>query len=104
MAGRLRWNPLPARATALDGALPGVEDQGAVVLVSVLVCDTGLVVTAETKHTRCFAEKSVTSAHSEFSKYINNYTPCWSYLRLAATISSAVEPACHGGGGAPCRQ
>lgn len=49
MAGRLRGNPLPARAIDLDRALPRLVDQRALVLVSVLVCDTGLVVTVKTK-------------------------------------------------------
>lgn len=45
MAGRLRGAPLPAWTIGLDGAVPQLEDQRAVVLVSVLVYDAGLVVT-----------------------------------------------------------
>lgn len=52
MAGRLWRSPLLARTADLDGAFPDVEDQGAVVLVSVLVCDTRLVVTVQGKQTR----------------------------------------------------
>ena len=49
MAGRLRGNPRPAWAIGLDRALPRLEDQRAVVLVSVLVCDTCLGVTVKRK-------------------------------------------------------
>lgn len=56
VAGRLRGNPLPARTTVLDGALPRVEDQRAAALVSLLVCDAGLVVAAKTKQMSCLTQ------------------------------------------------
>lgn len=45
--GRLRGSPLPAWPTRLDRALCGLRDQRTVVFVSVLICDTGLVVTVQ---------------------------------------------------------
>lgn len=45
VAGRLCGAPLPAWTIGLDRAVPQLEDQRAVVLVSVLVYDAGLVVT-----------------------------------------------------------
>lgn len=52
VAARLRGDPLPARPAGLCTVIPRVEDQRALVLVSVLVCDTALVVTVQTKGTK----------------------------------------------------